>query len=384
MSFQLAKESVSDIRCDAVVNFVSPAELAETSFRSSELVELAGLGLINHFTEWEELRHNHPVVTAAYGLPHCRYIVHTVGIDPSSSVLKQIGIIQNSLEEALIVSQRSRFRSIAIPLPHFTAVNPRYSFYRVFVNIIRRFLATMDDKNEMTVILSVPDHGIEHSSSSLHDSVSQYVEENYIDLDIDEVPYFTAPHQHAQTSITDEDLLKTIMPMAARPEPTGAWDTVDEEEEEVEASAFLDVSEYKVPFEYSEALPFDFEEAEGKSDSYEDQDKSFIEMVDWWIDKKGISMKNFYLQSNLNRAMISNLRCHPGQLPKKSNAVACAIGLKLSMDEAEDLIGRAGFSFSKYVKSDVIVEYFIKKGIYDIFQINEELFAQDLSLLGTG
>jgi hypothetical protein len=172
--------------------------------------------------------------------------------------------------------------------------------------------------------------------------------------------------------------------MAARPEPTGAWDTVDEEEEEVEASAFLDVSEYKVPFEYSEALPFDFEEAEGKSDSYKDQDKSFIEMVDWWIDKKGISMKNFYLQSNLNRAMISNLRCHPGQLPKKSNAVACAIGLKLSMDEAEDLIGRAGFSFSKYVKSDVIVEYFIKKGIYDIFQINEELFAQDLSLLGTG
>ena len=242
----------------------------------------------------------------------------------------------------------------------------------------------MDDENEMTVILSVPDHGIEHSSNSLHDSVSQYVEENYIDLDIDEVPYFTAPHQHAQTSIADEDLLKTIMPMAARPEPTGAWDTVDEEEEEVEASAFLDVSEYKVPFEYSEALPFDFEEAEGKSDSYKDQDKSFIEMVDWWIDKKGISMKNFYLQSNLNRAMISNLRCHPGQLPKKSNAVACAIGLKLSMDEAEDLIGRAGFSFSKYVKSDVIVEYFIKKGIYDIFQINEELFAQDLSLLGTG
>lgn len=384
MSFQLTKESVSDIRCDAVVNFVSSTELTETSFHYSRLVELAGPGLINHFTEWEELRHNHPVVTAAYSLPHCRYIVHTVGIDPSSSVLKQIGVIQNSLEEALIVSQRSRFRSIAIRLPHFTAVNPRYSFYRVFVNIIRRFLATMDDENEMTVILSVPDNDVDRLSGNLHDSVSQYVEENYIDLDIDEAPYFTAPHQHAQNSITDEDLLKTIMPMAARPEPTGAWDIVDEEEEEVEASAFLDVSEYKVPFEYSEALPFDFEEAEAKSDSYEDQDKSFIEMVDWWIDKKGISMKNFYLQSNLNRAMISNLRCHPGQLPKKSNAVACAIGLKLSMDEAEDLIGRAGFSFSKYVKSDVIVEYFIKKGIYDIFQINEELFAQDLSLLGTG
>ena len=94
-------------------------------------------------------------------------------------------------------------------------------------------------------------------------------------------------------------------------------------------------------------------------------------------------MKTFYLQSNLNRAMLSNLRCHPGQLPKKSNALACAVGLKLTMEEAEDLIGRAGFSFSKYVKTDVIVEYFIEKCIYDIFLINEELFAQDLSLLGT-
>ena len=50
MSFQLTKESVSDIQCDAVVNFVSPAELAETSFRVSEMVELAGPGLINHFS----------------------------------------------------------------------------------------------------------------------------------------------------------------------------------------------------------------------------------------------------------------------------------------------------------------------------------------------
>ena len=82
--------------------------------------------------------------------------------------------------------------------------------------------------------------------------------------------------------------------------------------------------------------------------------------------------------------MLSNLRCHPDQLPKKGNAVACAIGLRLTLEETEDLIGRAGFSFSKYVKSDVVVEYFISHGIYDIFAINEELFSRDLALLGTG
>ena len=95
---------------------------------------------------------------------------------------------------------------------------------------------------------------------------------------------------------------------------------------------------------------------------YELQDKSFIEMVDWWIERKNIRMKDFYIQANLNRAMLSNLRCHPDQLPKKGNAVACAIGLRLTLEETEDLIGRAGFSFSKYVKSDVVVEFLSAMG----------------------
>ena len=117
---------------------------------------------------------------------------------------------------------------------------------------------------------------------------------------------------------------------------------------------------------------------------YEEQDKSFIEMVDWWLNEKNIKMKDFYIHSNLNRAMLSNLRCHPGQIPKKTNAIACAIGLELTLAETSDLLARAGFSLSKYVKTDVIVEYFIKNGKYDIFEINNELFDHDLVPLGTG
>lgn len=61
----------------------------------------------------------------------------------------------------------------------------------------------------------------------------------------------------------------------------------------------------------------------------------------------------------------------------------CAIGLELNLAETKDLLSRAGFSLSKYLKTDVIVEYFITNEIYDIFTINEELFANDLVLLGT-
>ena len=54
----------------------------------------------------------------------------------------------------------------------------------------------------------------------------------------------------------------------------------------------------------------------------------------------------------------------------------------LNLDELKVLIGRAGYALTHASKLDIIVEYFLSQGIYDLFQINEVLFAFDQPLLG--
>ena len=123
----------------------------------------------------------------------------------------------------------------------------------------------------------------------------------------------------------------------------------------------------------------------GSSEEYTDRERftldqlmeevgeTFHEMLFLRIDMSG---------ANMDRKLFSKIRSNPAYHPRKHIVLALAIALRLSIEDTVDLLARAEYALSPGNKGDLIVRYFIERGVYDIRTINYALYEYDQTILG--
>ena len=275
-------------------------------------------------------------ITKAYRLP-CLYVIHTVGPVWNGGSHGEREQLVSCYHTSLALAKEHNCETVAFPLISSGIFGyPKDQALRVAVDTIGAFLL----HNDMTVYLVIFDRKAYQISGKLFADIAEYIDDHYVDAHTD----------------SRRERLRRMSVLESR------------------AKAICE-SAMPAPMMAPKA-------AGGLDDLLAHLDAGFSETLLKLIDRSGKKDTEVYKKANVDRKLFSKIRNNPDYKPSKSTAIAFAIALELNLDETRDLIARAGYALSASSKFDVIIEYFIKQKKYDIFEINEALFAFDQSLLG--
>ncbi|MDL2226916.1 macro domain-containing protein [Deltaproteobacteria bacterium OttesenSCG-928-M10] len=279
------------------------------------------------------------VITKAYGLL-AKYVIHTVGPIWHGGGRHEAERLADCYTNSLKLAQKHNCQSIAFPLISSGVYGyPKDGALQVAISAIGAFLL----KNEMTVTLVVFDRKAFRLSEKLFSSISGFIDDHYVDK------------HHIPRTLRNFELYKSVE---------------------------FDDSPPVCPTIGVVTMPERFKGKRSLEDVVSQLDESFSQMLLRLISEKDRLEVDVYKKANIDRKLFSKIKNQPGYNPSKSTAVAFAIALELNLDETRDLLAKAGYTLSHSHKFDLLIEYFIIENNYDIFEINEALFAFDQPLLG--
>lgn len=380
MPFQIVRNDITKMHVDAIVN---PASREPGFGAGTDLAVYRAAGkhkLLTKRREIGEIKYGDAAITEGYDLP-AKYIIHTVGTAWLDGTHGEEEILRNCYRSVFRVAAENGIESLAFPLLASGSYGfPKGISLRIAISEIERFL----DNGDMEIYLVVFDEKSFSLSSELYGDIDSYISGNYV-AEIQEEEYAPSAPQRFSDHFFKKGDPAGHMFFAAR-------SCRDSNE------AFMGTA--SAPFETSavcdEEAPCDFAAADqtpisaasmAQSRSLDDVvsnlDKTFMELVFSFADAKGMTDVEVQKKANIERKAFSKLKCGTTKNPSKSTALALAVALQLNLDETKDLLSRAGLALSPCSKQDVIVQYFIEREAYNIFEINIALFEHGEPPIGS-
>ena len=348
MPFRVIRDDITKVSADAIVNAANNTLLGGGGVDGA-IHRAAGAGLLEECKTLGGCETGCAKITGGYNLP-AKYVIHTVGPVWGSSE-KQEELLYSCYRSSLELAREQGCESVAFPLISAGAYGcPKRTAIRIAESAIRDFLA----ENEMEVTLVLFGREDMQLGKELLGEIQQFIDDNYADEHYD-------PRRESRRGMLFRN---TPQPFSAR------------------AAEDLCAPKCAALSEFSEAECAAIEESESLDEALSGLDLSFSQRLLRLIDESGRTDVDVYKSANIDRKLFSKIRSDVNYHPKKQTVIAFAVALRLSLSDTEKLLNSAGFALSHSSKADVIVEFFIRRGNYDIYEINDALFAYDQTLIG--
>ncbi len=359
MPFRIIREDITRLDTDAIVNAANSRLLAGGGVCGAIFSAAGAEELQRECNKIGYCGIGEAVITKGYKLD-AQYIIHTVGPiygqDPKNEENQLYSCYKNSLG----LAKEKHLKSIAFPLISSGIYGyPKAEAIKIATRAIKDFL----EDNDMDVYLVVYDKKAFQISEKLFNDVQIFIDERFVKPD--------ERRRIAEDGAVIESYNLYVSERTMRDKCP---------EERIEASKMSELLP-KSTDAIGSILGTGIEKKKSLEDLMNIKIETFSEMLLRMIDEKGMTDVEVYKRANIDRKLFSKIR-KKDYTSKKVTVVALIIALKLNMKEARELLGRAGFAFTQSSKFDIIIEYFIEQGKYDIFEINETLFAFEQQLLG--
>lgn len=351
MPFEIVRNDIVNMEVDAIVNTANPRPVIGSGVDYA-IHQKAGDKLLKARQKIGNIDFGEAVMTRGFNL-NAKYVIHTVGPIWQDGHQGEEQLLSSCYQKSLLLAKKHRCHSIAFPFISTGNYGfPKPLALQIAVREISAFLL----ENDMLVYLVVFEKESFVLSEKLFKSVSSYIDENYIhqkNLDEYGSEGMNAARRFARGRKDLSGDLFYFQPSSSLPKDSALPDTA------------------KTALSSDDVLKL-----------VKDLDAGFSETLLQLIARSGKKESEIYKKANIDRKLFSKIRNNLNYRPSKPTALAFAFALELDLEETKDLIGRAGFALSHSSRFDVIVEYFLVNRNYNVFELNEVLFAFDQPLLG--
>ena len=354
MPLTIVRNDLTKMKVDAIVN------AANTSLKMGggvcgAIFNAAGAEkLQKECDKLAPIKTGEAVITKGYALP-AKYIIHTAGPVYKDGTQNEEPLLRSCYKNTLDLAKKYGCESIAFPLISSGIYGyPKDEALSVATSTIVDWLAS----NDMDVSLVVFDKTAFALSKDLLGEVKSFVDENYVE---------ERAGRYRDRSIGLEFSDFQLSEELNQPSSNENISTTDAPKGKP-ISAASATAPFMIPSSLNEKI--------------NNLDVPFSVTLLTLIDAKGKTDVDVYKRANIDRKLFSKIRTGKGYMPSKKTVLALAIALELSLAETRYLLESAGFALSRSVLFDVMIEYFITRKKYDIYEINNVLFEYDQPLLG--
>ena len=355
MPFEIVRNDIVNMQVDAIVNTANPKPMIGYGVDAG-VHKKAGPELLVARKQVGRIDVGEVAVTPGFGLD-AKYVIHAVSPVWLDGKHGEEQLLRQSYDRALQAAVEYRCESVAFPL--LSAGNngfPGPLSLQIAISAFSAFLM----EHEIQIYLVVFNRKAFELSEKLFHSVESYIDENYIlDRTLDE-------YGVEKSDVKEGELRQIKRELALRRHLRRKM--------ELQSQADFCVCAPSAVESVGAAGNLD--------DLLQNADTGFTETLLELIDSTGKKDSEIYKKANVDRKLFSKIRNNIDYKPSKATALAFAVALELSLDETKDFISRAGYALSPSSKFDIIVEFFIKQGNYDVFELNEVLFFYDQPLIG--